>query len=293
MNTVFYNQLQHQLGMGSPALGVSRLFLYGCWTAILLPIQALAVALRLPLRRDLPRFYHEHCLRIMGITVAVRGQRSRAHPTLFVANHSSYLDITVLGSLIKGSFVAKTEVAGWPLFGLLAKLQETVFVDRQRRTVGTQRADMKSRLEARDNLILFPEGTSSDGNRILPFKTALFAVASVRVDGKPLSVQPVSVTATELDGIPMGRGLRPLYAWYGDMDMAPHLWNAVKQSRMTVAVEFHEPVTVEQFGSRKALADHCYGCVAVGVSRAVGGRFRETGSAIAIPAPDVIEAGAI
>ncbi|MEX3930174.1 lysophospholipid acyltransferase family protein, partial [Paraburkholderia sp. BR10936] len=152
--------------------------------------------------------YHGVCARLMGLDVVVRGQRADG-PVLFVSNHSSYLDITVLGSQIPGSFVAKSEVGSWPFFGLLARLQRTVFVERKARaSVDKQRDDIGSRLDAGDSLILFPEGTSSDGNRTLPFKTALFAVAARRIDGRPLTVQPVSVAATRLDGIPMGFAFR-------------------------------------------------------------------------------------
>lgn len=259
--------------MGSSTLAGIRIALYLAWTLLLVPVQALALWLRSPLAVRLPPFYHRVCGRLLGFEVVVLGERVRHGPVLFISNHSSYLDITVLGGVIPASFVAKNEVAAWPFFGVLAKLQRTVFVERRARaTVERQRDDLKSRLEAGDSLILFPEGTSSDGNRTLPFKTALFAVASLRIDGKPLTVQPVSVTATRLDGIPMGIAFRPFYAWYGDMDLAPHLWQAFRAGRITVEVEFHPPVTIEQFGSRKALAEHCWRAVAGGVARAVAGR---------------------
>ena len=259
--------------IGSPLLGALRLAVYLGWTLALIPAQAAAVALGSPLRHRIPRFYHAVCARILGLEVAVRGRRAADGPVLFVSNHSSYLDITVLGSLIAGSFVAKSEVAGWPFFGLLAKLQQTVFVERKARAgVERQRDDIGARLDAGDSLILFPEGTSSDGNRTLPFKTALFAVAARRIAGRPLTVQPVSVTPTRLDGIPMGIAFRPLYAWYGDMDLAPHLWTVFTLGRMTVEVEFHPPVTIDGFTSRKALAEHCQRAVAQGVARALSGR---------------------
>jgi 1-acyl-sn-glycerol-3-phosphate acyltransferase len=257
----------------SPLRGGLRLALYLSWTLLLIPVQALAVALKLRLRYHVPPFYHRVCTRILGFDVVVRGERAAKGPVLFISNHSSYLDITVLGSVIPGSFVAKSEVAGWPFFGTLAKLQQTVFVERKARTgVERQRDDLGARLDAGDNLILFPEGTSSDGNRTLPFKTALFAVAARRVGDKPLTVQPVSITPTRLDGIPMGIAFRPFYAWYGDMDLVPHLWTVFTLGRITVEVEFHPPVTIEQFSSRKALADHCQRAVAQGVERAVSGK---------------------
>lgn len=264
--------------MGSPSLGVLRLLAYLLWALVLVPIQTLAIGLNLRISHVIPRLFHRGCLAIFGFEVVILGEPSRARPTLFVSNHSSYLDIEVLGALLTGSFVAKSEVAGWPLFGFLSKLQRTVFVNRQaRRDVGKQRDNLTGRLAQGDNLILFPEGTSSDGNRVLPFKTALFSVASQRVGDHALTVQPVSVTAVALDGMPLGRLMRPLYAWYGDMSLGPHLWQVAKLGGITVVVEFHPPVTVEQFSSRKALAEHCWQVVGNGVSRAVSGRFDAEG----------------
>ncbi|HET8729480.1 MAG TPA: lysophospholipid acyltransferase family protein [Alphaproteobacteria bacterium] len=258
--------------MGSPLRGILRLTAYLAWTALLIPVQAVAIACRLPVRDSLPRFYHQACCRIVGLRLDVRGKVSATRPTLFVSNHSSYLDIMVLGALIEGSFVAKTEVGTWPLFGLLAKLQRSVFIDRRPRNADRHRNSLQDRLEAGDNLILFPEGTSSDGNRTLPFKSALFAAASIEAGGRPIRIQPVSVTATRLDGIPLGRAFRSVYAWYGDMDLAPHLWQMVGMGDLTVAVEFHQPVSLETMPSRKALADHCWRAVASGVAAANSGR---------------------
>src|SRR3546814_4926008 len=97
---------------------------------------------------------------------------------------------------------------------------------------------MTRRLEAGDDLVLFPEGTSGDGNRVLAFKSALFSVAERRPQGEPLTVQPVSIAYTRLDGLPLGRYLRPFFAWYGDMELGPHLWHAIGLGRVTVMVEF-------------------------------------------------------
>ncbi len=252
--------------------GVLRLAAYALLTLSLLPVQAVAVALGLRLRERLPRLYHRLCLPLLGFRVEVRGERLAERPVLFVSNHVSYLDIMVLGSLITGCFVAKTEVAGWPGFGTLAKLQRTVFVERRRSAVARHGDAIADRLKARDNLVLFAEGTSSDGTRVLPFKSGLLAAADREVDGRALTVQPVSIAYTRLNGIPLGRGLRPFLAWYGDMDLAPHLWEVVALGRVTVVVEFHEPTSLAETGSRKALATLCHRRVAAGVSRANAGR---------------------
>ena len=191
---------------------------------------------------------------------------------LFVSNHVSYTDITVLGSLIVGSFIAKAEVAGWPLFGWLAKLQRTVFVDRRVRSTAAQRDAMTRRLAAGDALILFPEGTSGDGNRVLPFKSALFGAAERSRELAAITVQPVSIAYTRLDGMPLGRLLRPFFAWYGAAELAPHLWSMVGMGTVEVVVEFHPPTFLADCGSRKALARYCHARIAGGMAAALSGR---------------------
>jgi 1-acyl-sn-glycerol-3-phosphate acyltransferase len=257
--------------MGSPALRVWRLGVYLAFTLLLMPVQAFGLALGRPWTASFPRFYHRRCCRILGLRVRRIGHPTETRPVLFAANHISYLDITVFGSLIAGSFIAKTEVAGWPLFGWLARLQRSVFINRQVRSTAEQRDSIAGRLAANEALILFPEGTSGDGNRVLPFKSALFSVADHASTG-PVSVQPVSIAYTRLDGMPIGRRLRPLFAWYGSMALAPHLWTVVGLGTIEIVVEFHPPTTLADCGSRKALARYCQDHVARGVARALSGR---------------------
>lgn len=259
--------------MGSVLRASLRLFLYLCWTLLIMPLQTVALAVRSPLVVSIPVFYHRVCLRIIGIQVVARGTQAAPSPVLFVANHSSYLDITIVGSLIPASFVAKAEVAAWPLFGILAKLQRTIFVDRAaRRKVADQAGEIMQRLTRGDNLILFPEGTSDNGVHLLPFKTALLSVAEQKIAGTYPLVQPVSIAYTKLDGIPMGRAMRPFFAWYGDMAMFPHLWRVLGLGVATVEVEFHAPVTMAEFASRKELADYCRHHISAGITAALAGR---------------------
>lgn len=254
-------------GIGSPLLRVSRLALYLGWTLLLMPVQAMGLLLRCRWVATFPCLYHRACCRMLGLRVRPIGAPSDGRPVLFAANHVSYLDITVLGSLLPASFVAKHEVRRWPLFGWLARLQRSVFIDRQVRSTARQRDSIAGRLARNEALILFPEGTSGDGNRILPFKSALFSVAQ---GGVP--VQPVSVAYTRLDGMPIGRRLRPLFAWYGSMAMAPHLWRVLGLGKVEVVVEFHRLTTLDECGSRKALARYCEERVAAGLAGALAGR---------------------
>jgi 1-acyl-sn-glycerol-3-phosphate acyltransferase len=256
----------------SPFRAFVRLITYTTVTLALIPVQVVVRRLGSTLAARLPMAYHRWCCRILGIRVVVRGTMEPSRPTLFVANHCSYSDVTVLGSVIIGSFVAKAEVASWPVFGYLAKLQNSVFIDRAGFKAREQRDGMIQRLAAGDNLILFPEGTSDDGNRVLPFKSALFSVAQHRFEnGDTVKIQPVSIAYTRLDGMPTGRALRPYFAWYGDMELASHMWALAGLGLITVEVVFHPPVVMSAFGSRKALAAHCHESVSTGLAAANAG----------------------
>jgi 1-acyl-sn-glycerol-3-phosphate acyltransferase len=257
--------------MGSPTLRIVRIALYLSWTVSLMPVQGLGLLLRRPWTRRLPLFYHRGCCRILGLRVRRIGYPSPQRPLLFAANHVSYTDIPILGSLLPASFVSKAEVARWPLFGWLARLQRSVFVDRRVGSTAAQRDALLARLAEGEALILFPEGTSGDGNRVLPFKSALFSAAQQSVAGRPVLVQPVSIAYTRWDGIPIGRDMRPFFAWYGAMRLAPHLWALLGLGVVEAVVEFHPPVALAECGSRKALSRHCRERIAGGVAAALSG----------------------
>jgi 1-acyl-sn-glycerol-3-phosphate acyltransferase len=275
----------------APVRSFVRLLLYVGWIFVMIPVQAVALLVSKRLAERVPILVHRVVVWILDTKVTVKGEQVKDGAALFVCNHASYADISIIGAHIRGCFVAKAEVAKWPLFGICAKLSRTVFVDRRARYARQQAEEMKRRFQNGDRLILFAEGTSSDGNRVLPFRSSLFATAEIEVGGKPVTVQPVSLAYTRLDGIPMGRHLRPFFAWYGDMEMFSHLWGIVGVGRATVVLEFHKPVSVRDFADRKALAAHCQAVVAAGVSSAISGRPQPAivpngGPASVSPAPD-------
>ena len=254
-------------------LRLSRLTAYIALTVAMMPAQAFALWVSpAGLATRLPGLYHRIAVSILGIKVDVSGVRSDRRPTLYLVNHISYLDIEVLSSILIASFIAKAEISRWPFFGWLAKLQRTVFIDRKARSLSEQRETISRRLLTGDDLILFPEGTSGDGNRVLPFKSALLSIAELSIDGTPLTVQPVSLAYTSLNGIPVGRDWRPHFAWYGDMELVPHLWEMLGFGRLSARVHFHAPVRLSDFASRKALSEHCRSVIAAGVSAANTGR---------------------
>jgi lyso-ornithine lipid O-acyltransferase len=225
-------------------------------TIVGIPLQWISIKLGLPLRRWIPNLYHRLILFVLGIRVSVRGAPAAERPLLFVSNHSSWIDILALSSITPLKFIAKSEVAGWPLFGLLAKLQRSVFVDRAKRhaTVEVNR-EIAARLSDGDPVVLFGEGTSGDGNRVMPFRTALLGAMDQTLGGQGRGfVQPVSVSYTKLHGIPMGRQHRAIAAWHGDIHLVPHLIRVIRTGAIDVVVSFGDPVAVEAGTDRKALA---------------------------------------
>ncbi len=241
-----------------------RLGLYLFFTLLCMPVQLVLFFIWPRGTRLFPVWYHRQCLKLFGITVEVVGQPAAHHPCLYVSNHSSYLDIPVLGSLVPACFVAKREVAGWPLFGLLAKLQNTLFIDRRVSKVGQGQAALLARLKAGDDLVLFPEGTSSDGLRVLPFRRALFQAVLDQAGELPLVIQPVSVFCSEVNGTVADRHAKQLYAWFGDMELLPHLWQFCQLRSVKVRVIFGRPLSPGGFHSRHDLTRMAQAAVADG-----------------------------
>lgn len=223
-----------------------------------IPLQWLALRLDGRAARAIPVAYHRTLCRILGLRRTVSGTAATDRPLLLVANHVSWLDIVVLSAVAPVSFVAKSEVAGWPVFGLFARLQRSVFVDRQRRRrTGETGTEIAHRLAGGDVLVLFAEGTSSDHNRVLPFRTALLGAvreASLSEAAGDLHVQPLSIAYTGWNGLPIGRRERPRVAWYGDMDLAPHLWRLVCEGRIDAHVSFGEAMPAGRAADRRELA---------------------------------------
>jgi 1-acyl-sn-glycerol-3-phosphate acyltransferase len=236
-------------------------------TMVLIPVQALGVMLGLGYMRKLPHAYHRFVARLFGIHIRVVGLPVTGRGALLLANHTGWLDIVIFSAVMPLCFVAKSEVGDWPFFGTLARLQRTIFVARAKRSeTGQVRDTIRERLAAGETLVLFPEGTSSDGNAVLPFKSALLGAAA---GGDAVTVQPVSTAYTGIHGIPMGRENRPLFAWYGDMELVPHLWEALKAGPLDVVVEFHPPLG--QAADRKELAKQAEKLVREGHIRALAG----------------------
>jgi 1-acyl-sn-glycerol-3-phosphate acyltransferase len=229
------------------------------FTLVLIPLQWLAVRLNWPLRRSLPVFYHHTVCRTVGFRVNVVGERMTQHPLMIVSNHASWADISILTSVAPVVFIAKSEVARWPVFGLLAKLQRSVFVDRNRRhKTADVNAQIAQRLAEGDPVVLFGEGTSNDGNRVLPFRTALIgaardALADAEHAGR-VWIQPLSIAYTSLLGMPLGRQHRPRVAWYGDMSLMPHLAALLRRGALDVTLTWGTPVPYDETSNRKEIA---------------------------------------
>jgi 1-acyl-sn-glycerol-3-phosphate acyltransferase len=194
--------------------------------------------------------------RLIGLSIRTLGTPATARPVITVATHSSWLDVLVLGARLPAHFVAKSEVGTWPVVSFIAWLGATVYVRRTRASTAREAAAMRDRLRAGDSLILFPEGTTSDGARVAPFRSAFLSIAETRLpDGTAPLVQPVSLVYDRLAGLPVRHPNRPLFAWVGDESLAPHFWRLAQQSAFRATVLFHPPVDPAATPSRKALTE--------------------------------------
>lgn len=196
---------------------------------------------------------------ILGIKLRVRGTPMTGRGAV-VANHSSWLDIFTLNAAKRIYFVSKSEVANWPGIGWLARATGTVFIERNPARARAQTALFEARLLAGHKLLFFPEGTSTDGQQVLPFKTTLFQSFFAEGLRDKIAVQPVSVHYHA----PEGRDAR-FYGWWGDMELAPHLLATLAPARQgSIEVIYAKPLAVADFDNRKALAKACEDAVRAG-----------------------------
>jgi 1-acyl-sn-glycerol-3-phosphate acyltransferase len=255
---------------GGPVRVASRAAMFLALTGLLLPFYLAGFALGRAARRRVAGWWFAGCRDIAGLRVRLTGRPATAAGTLYVVNHASYLDILVLGGLLDAAFVAKAEVSRWPLFGLLARLSGTEFISRRPSAARRVRDRLAERLDKGERLILFPEGTSSDNGRVLPFRSSFFDAARGE-----RAVQPVTLAYVR-DG--SGRALdaegRAAFAWFGAMELLPHLLGVFARDGVEVEIMFHPPVAAPMFPDRKALAAHCEAAVADGLAGLVAGRRR-------------------
>ena len=206
--------------------------------------------------------FHRGVCRIMGIRFALSGEQTEQTSVLYVSNHVSYLDIFVMG-FIRAYFIAKSEVASWPIFGPLARFQNTLFFERQAGKTRAQLKIMQDHLQSGKSLTLFAEGTSTNGAEVKPFKSSLFEAANSQGAEKRIAIQPITIVYTHYNKHRMDQQVRDNYAWYAKMPFTAHFFNVLSiTKRVDAIVHFHPVCYLDEFASRKECADHCQSLVA-------------------------------
>ena len=240
-------------------LGVARglvlaALVFGCLALLLLVrlVERPVFGLHRPWTPWIAQFVCAAAFVVLGIKYRVEGPRMKERGAV-VSNHVSWLDIFTHNARKRLYFVSKSEVAGWPGIGWLARATGTVFINRDRREAMAQQSVFEERLLAGHKLLFFPEGTSTDGRRVLPFKSTLFQAFFAPELVHEIFVQPVTL----IYRAPEGQDPR-FYGWWGDMDFAPHLFVTLAARRQgSVTVVYHPPLKVDDFADRKALAAAC------------------------------------
>ena len=252
--------------------GALRLLAFLCLTLIALALFVAGRFLRgrvwhrVTFHFGVARLWSRATLWLTGLRLLVRGRP--VHSGALVANHSTWADIPVLRSVTLLYFVAKSEVRGWPGVGFITQVTGTVFIERRRSQAKHQEQVLRERIAANQLLCFFPEGTSTDGLRVLPFKTSLFSAFFHDHHAADLWIQPVSIRYAPAPGSGLPASF---YGWWGDMDFGSHIWQVMCRSfGGTAEVTFHDPVRPADFEDRKALARHCGQAAAAGHSAMAG-----------------------
>ncbi|MBK9315738.1 MAG: 1-acyl-sn-glycerol-3-phosphate acyltransferase [Acidobacteria bacterium] len=187
------------------------------------------------------RAWARSLLSLLDVRVMTEGLKPEylRKPHLLVSNHLSYLDIIVIDSVLPSSFVAKTEIGGWPLLGPLAGYGKSVFIVREDVLSNVKGFyEACGRFREGYNVAVFPESTTGDGEAVLPFKPLFIALATrARVD-----ILPMTINFRSVNGSSFGAGNRDLLCWYGDMEFTPHFWNLLTADQLEVSITFHESI---------------------------------------------------
>ncbi len=246
--------------LGRSLRGGSRLLAIALLIVLCVPLQWLAIRGNWRLRTYVPRLFCRIVCRLLGLRVAFQGRVTDCSPRMIVPNHVSWTDALVFGCRQAPlRFVAKSEVANWPLFGAVARLTGTIFVERKRpRSILPVNAALCERLAEGEDVVIFAEATTGDGNRLQRFNAPHFAVARdylrVHPSARYVEIVPVAIAYPRRDGIPLGRIGRAEVAWYGDTDLLPHLWAMVCRGGIDCEVTYGPPIRFYPGDDRKAAA---------------------------------------
>jgi len=250
--------------------GIIRTIAFLGWTLLLVPPYLLIFCLGRHVRRPMVQLWHRGVCALIGMKVTCYGKPSQNKRVLLAGNHVSYLDIPIIASCLDVTFVAKAEVADWPLFGFLAQIAQTAFIERKPSKARKQKVKLKQRILSGERLMIFPEGTSSPGNKVLPYKSALFEMVMENDLRETCLVQPVTLAFCRTrHHQPLNNTERDYFAWYGDMTLAPHLWDVFCLGGVEVDVIFHAPALAADFKDRKALAQWAQNRTSNGLSNLV------------------------
>ncbi len=248
---------------------ILKLLLFAIVSIVIVTLQLIVLAFNNgPAAYIIPQQWHRILCFVFGIKIRITGEPYKNGQVIFVSNHISYLDILVLGTALRASFVAKKDIASWPVFGFLSKLQQTAFISRSHIDAKKEKHALDTMLASGKSLIIFPEGTSTDGREVIPFKSSLFAIALRNENNSDIFIQPITLAMQSVDKHDVvTQDDRDLYAWHINMTtpLAEHLWRFAKSRGAEIHLYFHTPVDANEYTDRKILAKTCHEAVSNGL----------------------------
>lgn len=249
-----------------------KLFFFGVLCLFIIPTQTVWQLLfqKSDLYFVVPKIFNLLTLFIFRIKVSIIGESPKRQNVIFVGNHLSYIDIPVLGGHLLANFIAKADVRNWPIFGTLASISRTIYIERDRGAAMKCIDDIEKALDQERSLILFPEGTSTQGIEVLPFKSSIFELFLHEKLKEKLIIQPFTITIQKVDGhYILSANDNDLYAWHSDMTLPPHLWQLAKSKGAQIQVELHKPLYAKDYNDRKIFAQESHEIVDTGLLKAL------------------------
>ena len=249
----FYYSPVYNLSFIENLIFYTKFVLFTIASVLLIAISILFGKIITSIEKWSPVLFHKLLLWQLSVNVEIVGDIDQSKKSnFFISNHLSYLDIPILGSKFPLRFVAKSDVENWPFFGFLAKKGRSIFIKRNKTDSLNQKNKILDVLSSGEKVFIFPEGTTSDGNRVLEFKSSSFS----SVENQNFTIQPIVIFYSDFNGIPINRWLRPMIAWYGDMDLRPHLFKLVGLMSIKAKLIYLDPVNTQNFANRKDLSNH-------------------------------------
>lgn len=242
--------------------GIFKVLGFLIFLLAILPFGIVTYKLSYNFHKKIVQFFLKILVKILNINIIEKGSDNlSARSKMIVSNHTSYVDIFIIGSCLEARFTPKIEVSSWPVINFLVNLSLPLYIHRNARKSFEQKQQIRNAIKSGNNIVVFPEATTNNGLNLLPFKSSLFSVAEPEFENdidEQIPIQPISVVYREFNGEKVTEKNIDKIAWHGEMTFMPHIWGIFKSKNIVAEIIYHPEIYFNNFIDRKTLAKHCH-----------------------------------